>query len=281
MGGGSYSYYNASMRSHSLRSSSVSREEIFRNRCMNEEMDIKGKTRESCDSEEHPESFPVIIALDVTGSMGMVPEKLVKEGFPEIMKKLMDEGIDNPQVCFVGIGDFTCDNAPIQVGQFESSDELTEKWLTSLYLEGGGGGNGFETYSLAYYFAARHTKTDSFDKRGKKGVLITIGDDCCNKVISQKVGEELFGNCENDVPTSEILSEALQKWDVYHINLKDYLGSTSAVINSWKDLLGENVITTENGDGNDISSIISGLVLRSFNGDSDKKKQNNVIDDED
>lgn len=142
MGGGSYSYYNASMRSHSLRSSSVSREEIFRNRCMNEEMDIKGKTRESCDSEEHPESFPVIIALDVTGSMGMVPEKLVKEGFPEIMKKLMDEGIDNPQVCFVGIGDFTCDNAPIQVGQFESSDELTEKWLTSLFLEGGGGGNG-------------------------------------------------------------------------------------------------------------------------------------------
>jgi hypothetical protein len=281
MGGGSYSYYNASMRSHSLRSSSVSREEIFRNRCMNEEMDIKGKTRESCDSEEHPESFPVIIALDVTGSMGMVPEKLVKEGFPEIMKKLMDEGIDNPQVCFVGIGDFTCDNAPIQVGQFESSDELTEKWLTSLFLEGGGGGNGFETYSVAYYFAARHTKTDSFDKRGKKGVLITIGDDCCNKVIPQKVGEELFGTCENDVPTSEILSEALQKWDVYHINLKDYLGSTSAVINSWKDLLGENVITTENGDGNDIPSIISGLVLRSFNGDSNKKKQSNVIDDED
>lgn len=269
------------MRSHSLRSSSMSREEIFRNRCMNEEMDIKGKTRESCDSEEHPESFPVIIALDVTGSMGMVPEKLVKEGFPEIMKKLMDEGIDNPQVCFVGIGDFTCDNAPIQVGQFESSDELTEKWLTSLFLEGGGGGNHFESYSTAYYFAARHTKTDSFDKRGKKGVLITIGDDCCNKVIPQKVGEELFGTCENDVPTSEILSEALQKWDVYHINLKDYLGSTSAVINSWKDLLGENVITTENGDGNDIPSIISGLVLRSFNGDSNKKKQSNVIDDED
>lgn len=281
MGGGSYSYASASARSYKLRSSDTSREEIFRNRMMNKEMDIKDKIRESCDSEEHPESFPIIIALDVTGSMGHVPERLIKEGFPEIMKKLMDEGVDNPQVCFVGIGDFTCDDAPIQVGQFESSDELTEKWLTSLYLEGGGGGNGYETYSLAYYFAANHTKIDSFEKRGKKGVLITIGDDACNKVIPKHVVKELFGNGEKDVPTSELLDKAREKWDVYHINLSDYLGSTNEVKNSWKRLLGDDCISTENGEGKDIPTLISGLVLRSYNESDGKKLTSNVIDDED
>lgn len=277
MGGGFYSYDSASTRSYSLRSSNVSREEIFHNRKMDKDMDIKGKVRESCDGEDHPKSFPIIIALDVTGSMGLVPENLIKEGFPEIMKKIMDEGVEDPQVCFVGIGDHYGDDAPIQVGQFESSDELTEKWLTSIWLEGGGLGNGHESYSLAYYFAARHTKIDSFLKRKKKGVLITIGDDACNGSISKRACKELFGTGEDDVTTSEILEEAKKQWDIYHINLMDYLGQSGYVRENWKNLLGDHVIETETGDGKDIPTIISGIVLRSYNEtDVEEKLSSNV-----
>lgn len=43
-------------------------------------MNIVGKIRECRDSEEHPESLPIIIALDVTGSMGMVPHSLITGG---------------------------------------------------------------------------------------------------------------------------------------------------------------------------------------------------------
>lgn len=272
MGGGYYSYSDASTRSYKLRSSNVSREEIFRNRKMDKDMDIKGKVRESCDGVDHPKSYPIIIALDVTGSMGVVPENLIKEGFPEIMKKIMDEGVEDPQVCFVGFGDYYTDDAPIQVGQFESSDELTEKWLKAIWLEGGGGGNGSESASLAYYFAARHTKIDSFIKRNKKGVLITISDDACNGVIDERTAKTLFGDGEKDVTTSEILEEVKKTWDVYHINLMDYLGQHDYVRTNWKNLLGDHCIETECGDGKDIPSIISGIVLRSYNESASSEK---------
>ena len=104
-------------------------------------MKVTKVIREARDSEEHPNSFPIIIGLDVTGSMGYIPKELIKNGFPEMMKKIMDEGVEHAQVCFMGIGDEECDSAPIQMGQFETSDELCEKWLKAIYLEGGGGGN--------------------------------------------------------------------------------------------------------------------------------------------
>ena len=278
MGCGVYSYSSASNRT--VLYANMNREEIFKSRNLDEEMNIKNKVRESRDSDEHPESFPIIISLDVTGSMGLVPEWLVKHGFPEIMKKIMEEGIADPQVCFVGFGDDYCDRAPIQVGQFESSDELTEKWLTKIWLEGGGGGNGKEDSQLTYYFAAVHTVTDSFEKRGKKGCLITISDDSYGASTSHNTLQRHFGDAEADMRISELLAEASKKWDIYHINLNDYLGGSERVKNSWKELLGEErVITTENGEGKDIPDIIAGIILRSFNesGTSDERLETNVI----
>ena len=185
MGGGSYIFDRAQARSTSYQSQS--REQIFSNRTIDPLMVIKDKIRESCDSEEHPTSYPIIIGLDVTGSMGRVPENLIKQAFPEIMKTIMEQGVEHAQICFVGIGDHYSDDAPIQVGQFETSDELTEKWLKAIYIEGGGGGNNGESYQLAWYFAAFHTKTDAFEKRKIKGTLITIGDEPCHSSISGKV----------------------------------------------------------------------------------------------
>ena len=103
MGGGFYSFDRAAARSYSYKSRS--REEIFSNQSIDPLMVIKGKVRESCDSEEHPTSYPIIIGLDVTGSMGQVPENLIKEAFPEIMKAVMEKGVNHAQICFVGIGD--------------------------------------------------------------------------------------------------------------------------------------------------------------------------------
>jgi hypothetical protein len=98
-------------------------------------MDPRGvRIREARDSEEHPESFPIIIALDETGSMGHIPEIIVKKILPDIMESIMNAGVKDPQICFMGIGD-CCFNeeAPLQVGQFESSDELMRNGLLRFY----------------------------------------------------------------------------------------------------------------------------------------------------
>lgn len=244
MGGGSYSYISSRSRADRLsatansidvktyacmdsatksvyaaKSSSFVAQNTFTQRSLDPEMNINGKVRESCDSEEHPESFPIIIALDVTGSMSTIPAELISDSFPEIMKSVMDANVEHAQVCFVGVGDDIYDRCPIQVGQFETSDELTEKWLKKLYLEGGGGGNFGEAYALAWYVAARHTKIDSFEKRNKKGVLITIGDEPCLKMHSRHTIKSLFGDdLQGDIISADLFKEVSEKWDVYHID---------------------------------------------------------------
>ena len=267
MGGGSYNYLKSVSRSSSYKE--MSREETFRNRSIDPLMDIKNKPfRESRDGEDHPDSYPIILALDVTGSMGHIPEDLIKGVFPEIMKKIIDSGIPHPQVCFLGIGDHECDNAPLQVGEFETSDELMEKWLTKTYIESGGGGNSGESYLLAWYFASRHTSCDAFEKRGKKGTLITIGDEPTLKSIPVKSVMRIFGETpETEVTASQLLEEARKTWDIYHINVTDWSGRMTRTKESWESYLGENLVETQSSKGEDIVDIIPGLVIQSYSGD--------------
>ena len=135
-------------------------------RRIHESMDpSKAQLRESRDSKEHPLSVPIILALDVTGSMGEIPHYLIKDGLPNLMGGIIQRGIKDPQILFLAIGDYTYDSYPLQVGQFESGDEELDLWLTRTYIEGGGGGNEGESYSLAWYYGAKHTVTDSWEKR--------------------------------------------------------------------------------------------------------------------
>ena len=140
MGGGTYSSTVRDIRATNTGYYTLSPTEIFKSKSVNSAMNPNGVAiRESRDSTEHPNSLAIILALDVTGSMGSVPHFLVKQGLPSIMDGIIKSGINDPQLLFLGIGDHECDTAPLQVGQFESSDELLDKWLTDIYLESGGG----------------------------------------------------------------------------------------------------------------------------------------------
>ena len=144
MGSGGYDFNSRSTRSNNLGYTTKSVKELTSEH-LNEKMSCNGVTlRESRDSEEHPNSIAIIIALDVTGSMGYIPGELIKEGLPTIVKTLLDAGIADPQILFMAVGDHYCDRSPLQIGQFESSDELLDYWLTNVWLEEGGGGNGGE-----------------------------------------------------------------------------------------------------------------------------------------
>ena len=263
MGGGSYSYNTSVARANAVYKS-MDRSEVFTSTSLNPQMDIKNKVRECVDSEEHPNAFPIIIGLDVTGSMGRIPYELITNTLPQIMKKIMDEGVKDPQVCFLGIGDSRSDSAPLQVGQFESSDELMEKWLKLVYLEGHGGGNGGEDYGLAWYFAARHTSIDSFKKHGRKGVIITIGDEPVHMTISRNSIKELFGSAEVDVNVTSILDEARSEWDIYHINVPDYSGGKAITKNCWNKLLNDKVLHIESASKEAIADGIVDAILNSY-----------------
>ena len=262
MGGGTYSSVSRNIRATALGYDTKSVNEIFVGKAMNNAMNPYGiKVRESCDSPEHPNSKAILLGLDVTGSMGSVPHFLVKEGLPMIMDNIIKHGIKDPQVLFVAIGDHTCDQAPLQVGQFESSDELLDKWLTTVWLEGHGGGNEGESYLLAWYFAGYHTRIDCFDKRKEKGILITIGDEPILPDVPASFLKKLMGEGQYDNFSAEtLLEKAMKTYDVYHINIQETSSGsrTNVITASWGQLLKDRLIMAKHRE--DVANIISGLV---------------------
>ena len=263
MGSASYSTQNRTIRASNSGYFTASVNDIFEQnklRRIHESMEpSKALLRESRDSESHPNSVPIIIALDVTGSMGKIPHQLIKDGLPTLMSSIIQNGIPDPQVLFLAIGDATCDHYPLQVGQFESGDEELDMWLTRTYLEGGGGGNDGESYSLAWYYAANHTATDAWEKRKQKGFVFTIGDEPIhsnfNKTMLKEIMNESYqGNTKNE----DLLKAAQEKYNVYHIHVAE----TSAGQRShgfWKDLMGQNCISVDNHEN--IAKVIANIVV--------------------
>jgi hypothetical protein len=194
--------------------------------------------------------------------MGSIPHFLVKEGLPKIMGNIIQRNIKDPQLLFLAIGDHECDSSPLQVGQFESSDELLDKWLTEVYLEGGGGGNGGESYLLAWYFAGFHTVLDSVEKRQQKGFLFTIGDEPTLRELPAEVLKKIMGNGQyKNYSASVLLDKAREKYHVYHLHIKETSsGSQQYVMDGWKELMADNLILVEKHA--DIAKIIPDIVSK-------------------
>lgn len=214
-----------------------------------EKMDPHGvDVRESRDSDVHPEAVPIGVIFDETGSMGSIPEVFVTK-LGALMRVLVENGyVDHPAVLFGGVGDATCDRAPLQIGQFESGLEMDDD-LTRIVLEGGGGGQKTESYELAMYFFARHTATDHLEKRGKRGYLFTLGDELpYDRVKRQEVERVIGDNLQADIPTEEIVEELREKWNYFHIFVAEGSYREEQILPTWKDLLGEHVLVLEDKD---------------------------------
>lgn len=162
----------------------------------------------------------------------------------------------------LAIGDHLCDHSPLQIGQFESSDELLDHWLQNIYLEGGGGGNGGESYNLAWLFGAFHTSIDCLEKRGIKGVLFTIGDEPVHRSVSSSSRNRILGQnsqCEFE-ETSKLLEAAREKYDIFHINMYEtYTGGYPSVANGWRELLGDNFLQA--GNKEDVAKLIANKII--------------------
>ncbi len=208
---------------------------------------FKNGVRESRDSAVNPRSTPIIIAGDVTGSMDELAYLLLKESLPAIALEIYERApVTDPHILVAAVGDVACgDRAPFQATQFEAGATELGTQTQALYVEKGGGGNSSESYHLPWYFAAMHTSTDAFEKRGEKGILFTYGDEGVPPVLTRSHIQRVFGtDAERDYTTAELLAMARRSWDVYHLVIMQ--GSHArfhpGVVDEWRALMGEHAI---------------------------------------
>lgn len=209
-------------------------------------MDPKGVTRESRDSDEHPTSLSIAVIFDVTGSMGEVP-RVLQTKLGSLMRMLIQNGyVEHPQVLFGAVGDASCDRVPLQIGQFESGLEMDDD-LGRIYIEGGGGGQVKESYELAMYFMAHHAAMDCWEKRGKKGYLFTIGDENpYNSVVAREIKAVIGDNVSENIPFETVVRDVQRKFEHFHIMpTSTYHGRDTAIQATWRRVLGERVILLE------------------------------------
>lgn len=243
MGNGNYSQaaHEALLRGRA----NIPTEQVFRQTQCHPLMNPKGvRLRESRDNADHPQSLGIVFALDITGSMGEIPKIMATQQLPSFMKILTDCQISDPQLLFMAVGDATHNAAPLQVGQFESTAQLMDQWLTSTYLEGGGGGNGLENYELGLYFLATHSEMDCMVKRKKRGYLFMTGDEIPYPTLSKHIVETVIGEkLDEDLTCEEIVAE-VQKTYVPFFIIPDRARARQCE-RRWRDLLGDHVLCLE------------------------------------
>ncbi|WP_373550850.1 hypothetical protein [Haliscomenobacter sp.] len=240
-----YTSWSSDAYSHLKTSySGKSADQIFSSG-MNPTMDPQGLVfRESRDSDAHPNSIAIAVFLDVTGSMGQIPEMLIRHKLGSLMDTLLAHGVEDPQVMFSAIGDHHTDRAPLQIGQFESGTDELNECLSKVYIEGGGGGQNMESYLLAWLVAGRHTSIDCFEKRGNKGFLFTIGDEKNWDSVAAPRLKELMGYAQTDpITDAQVLAQAQRMYHVFHIHINETgYKDNPDVIGYWKKLLGERAL---------------------------------------
>jgi len=263
-------YYSIAAHEALLRGrTDIPAEQVFRQTQCHPLMNPKGvRLRESRDSADHPESQGIVFALDVSGSMGGIPKIMATQQLPNFMKVLVDCQIRDPQILFMAIGNATSDTAPLQVGQFESTAELMDQWLTWTFLEGGGGGEG-ESYDLGFYFLATHTEMDCMVKRNKRGYLFMTGDETPFPALSKHIVEGIIGDkLDDDLACEEVIAE-VQKTYVPFFVIPDR-DRARRCERRWRDLLGDHVLCLESPI--DVCFVTAGAILLSEGRVSDIKE---------
>lgn len=242
-----YAMYSTATTVNAKTGMRLATHEVFTQRNIHKDLDPKLiNVRESCDSELNPNSRAIMLGLDVTGSMGHIANDIANHELGVLMNKLIDEQtVADPHIMFMGIGDSHCDRAPFQASQFEADIRIAQQ-LSQMFIESGGGGNNFESYTIPWWFAAFKTKIDCFEKRGKKGLLFTMGDEMPPPDISANEIYNVFGNkIQQGFPTKELYDIVRQKWDVFHVIVEQgsYARSRGrAVYDAWYEIMGNRVI---------------------------------------
>lgn len=178
---------------------------------------------------------PIVFALDMTGSMGDW-SKIIYDKMPMFYGQIKQHDyLKDPAISICGIGDYTSDEAPLQVSEFSQGTDI-DNLLKHLYLEGGGGGGYQESYELAAYFYNKQLEMTGHEFP----FFFITGDEGFRDTIKTKYISKFLGIFEKtDINSSVVWKELMDRFNVFLIK-KPYDSPNEAIIRKmWETALGE------------------------------------------
>jgi ribosomal protein S27AE len=154
---------------------------------------------------------PLIVAVDVTGSMASWPAEIF-DRLP-LLYNTLSQYREDLEICFAAIGDAACDQWPLQVTTFASGFDL-EQLLGSLHGEGGGG-DAPESYGLFAHWVNTHVKIPNVEE---PPFLIVFGDVTMHpKTPKDQIAHYLGDRVRRDVDAIEAWRQVSQTWNTWFL----------------------------------------------------------------
>lgn len=203
---------------------------------------------------------PVVIGVDVTGSMSTWP-KVIWDKLPMFYGQIMIQGyLKDPAVSFAAVGDYN-DQAPLQVCDFAKGDKLDDE-IKKIWLEGGGsGGSGVdglpaESYGLFGYYYLNRCKLE----KPVTPFLFLCSDECFYPEVEAEHVRDVIGDAQRKEPwdTPGIFKALARKFNVFLLR-KSYPAFEERINKHWVDVLGpDHVIPLE--DPKSVIDVMLGVI---------------------
>ena len=134
------------------------------------------------------------------------------------------------------VGDVYCDGAPLQVCDFAAAREM-DSWLKRVWVEGGGGGQHYESYEfMAYYYAYLCDVSEV-----EMPFVLFTGDEGFRESLGGDELSERFGGKRESTTATQVFADLKKKFkgNVFLIH-KQYDASYNAeIVCEWRRVLGE------------------------------------------
>jgi hypothetical protein len=154
---------------------------------------------------------PLIIAVDVTGSMASWPFEIF-DRLP-LLYNTLSQYREDLEICFAAIGDASVDRWPLQVTTFASGFDL-EQLLGSLYGEGGGG-DAPESYGLFAHWVNSHVDIPHL---AEKPFLIVFGDVTMHPGVPRsQIAHYLGDEVSSDVDAIHAWRRVSDAWNTWFL----------------------------------------------------------------
>lgn len=178
---------------------------------------------------------PLIIAVDVTGSMSSWPGEIF-DRLP-LLYNTLSQYREDLEICFAAIGDANVDDWPLQVTTFASGFDL-EQLLGALYGEGGGG-DAPESYGLFAHWVNTHVEIPNAEE---VPFLIVFGDVTMHATVQGKMIEKHLGASKaQDLDAISEWKKVSKTWNTWF--LRRPTGKPGDQVDrQWASAIGENKV---------------------------------------